>query len=78
MRRTSATLSGIHVCWCCCWATSATRVPAASSIVPDVGRTSPAIRLSNVLLPLPLAPTSAVDVPRPTRIVLGASATIEP
>ena len=50
-------------CWCCCWATNATRVPGATVIVPDVGRTSPASRLSSVLLPLPLGPTSAVDVP---------------
>ena len=53
-------------------------VPCASAIVPAVGATSPASSASSVVLPLPLAPTSAIAVPRRTRNEVGASATIEP
>ena len=32
-------------------------------IVPEVGRSTPVIILAMVDLPLPLAPTSAIDIP---------------
>ena len=54
------------------------RVSGATVIEPDVGRTRPASRLSSVLLPLPLGPTSAVDVPGSMRNELGARATTDP
>src|SRR5262245_38067165 len=42
-----------------------TSVPPIS-IVPDVGRSRPAMRRSNVVLPQPLGPTKATNSPRPT------------
>src|SRR5438552_18477344 len=44
------------------WLTSS----PAISIVPDVGRSRPAINRSNVVLPQPLGPTNEMNSPFPT------------
>src|ERR1700722_11116023 len=45
-----------------------------TSIVPDVGRSRPAARLSSVLLPAPFGPTSPTTRPAGTSIVQSDSA----
>ena len=45
------------------WAASAAGRPPHTSMVPAVGASSPTARLSRVVLPAPLGPTSPVTCP---------------
>ena len=76
MRNTSSTVNGIHR-WCCRDCVTIATVPF-TAIAPAVGRTRAATVESNVVLPLPLEPTSATAAPRARRNEVGARATVDP
>ena len=52
-----------------------TPTPPERVIVPVCGGSSPAISRSSVVLPVPLAPTSAAFAPSPTRKLAPSSST---
>ena len=52
-----------------------TPTPPVRATPPDAGARSPAIIFSRVVLPVPLAPTSAVLAPSPTRKLTSSNST---